>query len=159
MSDAFARISSWYAGRIDVARDAQRQGRQVVGYVGADVPEEPIFAAGLVPLRLDADVFAPAPAAERFGAGGHPVLRSLVDRLLGGPYDFVDRLVIGTTPRTQAALATLVRELHDRDPAFARFDVHVHDALHSSSPSATEFNRAGLHGLLRTLGRAEPIAA
>lgn len=153
MSDASTWIAHAHAGRIEAARAAQAQGRRVVGCIGADVPEAAIIAAGLTPLRLDADVLAPAPAAERFGAGGHPVLRSLVDRLLGAPYGFVDLLVIGTTPRNQAALATLVRELHGRDAAFARFDVHLHDALHSTSPSATEFNRGSLHALLRTLER------
>jgi benzoyl-CoA reductase/2-hydroxyglutaryl-CoA dehydratase subunit BcrC/BadD/HgdB len=153
VSDAFARIGGWYAGRIEAARDAQRQGRQVIGCVGADIPTEPILAAGLVPLQLEADVFAPAPAAERFGTEGHPVLRSLVDRLLGRPYDFVDRVIVGTTPRNQSAIVTLLRELHARDPAFARFDVHLHDTLHSSSPSAGEFNRASLQGLVHTLER------
>lgn len=153
MSNPFAQVSAWYAARIAAARDARRQGRQVVGCIGADVPEEPILAAGLVPLRLEADVFAPTPAADRFGAGGHPVLRSLVDRLLGEPYGFVDRLVISTTPRNQSALVTLVRELQGRDPAFARFDVHLLDALHSTSPSATEFNRTSLQGLLQALAR------
>ena len=152
MTDAFDWIAATHAGRIDAARAAQAQGRRVVGCIGADVPEAPILAAGMVPLRLDADVFGPAPAAERFGAGGHPVLRSLVDRLLGGPCDFVDLLVIGTTPRNLSALATLVRELQGRDAAFARFDVHLHDVLHTQRDSSRRYGLARTQ-VVRDFGR------
>lgn len=151
MTDAAALIATLHAQRIDRARAAQRQGARVVGYVGLDVPEELILAAGLVPLRLEADVLADTPAAARFGSGGHPLLRSLVDRLLGGPYDFIDHLVIGTMPRNLTALPVLIHGLHASDPAFARFAVHQFDLLHSASASATTFNLASVQALAQQL--------
>ena len=161
VTDAAGEIARRHARRIDEARAAQASGRQVVGHVGLDVPEELILAAGMVPLRLEADVLAATPAVTHFGPGGHPVLRSLVDRLLGGPYDFVDRLVIGAMPRNLNALTVLIRELHGSDAQFARFDVHQLDLLHSDSPSAVAFNLEGMRSLARQLERwaGRPMAA
>ncbi len=153
MSDAASDIARRHAQRVDAARAAQARGQAVVGYVGLDVPEELILAAGLVPLRLEADVLADTPAVAHFGPGGHPLLRSLVDRLLGGPYEFIDRLVIGTMPRNLSALTVLIRELHDSDAQFARFEVQQLDLLHSASPSAVAFNLAGMTSLARQLGQ------
>jgi benzoyl-CoA reductase/2-hydroxyglutaryl-CoA dehydratase subunit BcrC/BadD/HgdB len=147
VADAAAAIKLRHAQRLDQARAAQARGQIVVGYAGLDVPEELILAAGMVPLRLEADVLATTANVADFGAGGHPVLRSLVDRLLGGPYEFIDHLVVSTMPRNLAALTVLIRELHGNDARFARFAVHQLDLLHSDSASAGDYNLAGLRSL------------
>ena len=167
MTDSARQIAALHAGRIEAARAARGAGRRVVGYIGLDVPEELILAAGLVPLRLEADVLAPAPAAARFGGGGHPVLRSLVSRLLGGPYDFIDHLVVGSMPRNLTAIAVLIHELHASDPAFARLQVHQLDVLHSDTDSARRFTLQQVESLAarladwsgRAIGTAELQAA
>jgi benzoyl-CoA reductase/2-hydroxyglutaryl-CoA dehydratase subunit BcrC/BadD/HgdB len=144
-------IGQRHAGLVDAARAARGAGRIVVGYVGLDVPEELILGAGMVPLRLTADLSAPTTAAQRFGDGGHPVLRSLVARLLGGPYDFIDHLVIGSTPRNLTALPILIRQLHDHDAAFARFHVHQLDLLHADSVSAQRYTQGSIRRLAGVL--------
>jgi benzoyl-CoA reductase/2-hydroxyglutaryl-CoA dehydratase subunit BcrC/BadD/HgdB len=152
VTDAASVIARRHAQRVDEARAVQAGGQVVVGYIGLDVPEELILAAGLAPLRLEADVLAATPAVAGFGMGGHPVLRSLIDRLLGGPYEFVNYLVIGTMPRNLSALPVLIRELHATDPQFARFTVQIFDLLHSASPSASAFNLGSMQSLALQLG-------
>jgi benzoyl-CoA reductase/2-hydroxyglutaryl-CoA dehydratase subunit BcrC/BadD/HgdB len=159
VSDARQLIAARYAGRIDAARAAAAAGRPVVGYAGLDVPEDLILGMGMTPLRLEADLQAPTDAAARFGAGGHPVLRSLVARLLGGPYDFIDHLVIGSMPRYLTALPILIRQLHGSDSAFARFHVHQLDVLHGASPSARQFTQRSMAGLAAVLAQWSGHAA
>lgn len=148
-----ADVAARYADRDATLRHMQRDGRVVVGYVGLDVPEELMLAAGVVPVRLQADVLHPGHAADRLGADGHPVLRSLVSDLLGGRYDFIDRLVIGSSPRNLTALRTLIRELHATDPTFTRLETCLVDITHAGRPVTEAFNRDSLVAFREQLQR------
>jgi benzoyl-CoA reductase/2-hydroxyglutaryl-CoA dehydratase subunit BcrC/BadD/HgdB len=103
-----------------------------------------MLAAGMLPVRLEADVLHPSHAADRLGADGHPVLRSLVAELLGGRYDFIDRLVIGSSPRNLTALRILIRELHANDRSFARLETCLVDITHAGRPATEAYNRESL---------------
>jgi benzoyl-CoA reductase/2-hydroxyglutaryl-CoA dehydratase subunit BcrC/BadD/HgdB len=145
MSDFLQLVQQRYAQR-DQQQSAQPS-LALVGCVGMDVPLAMITAAGLQPLRLDADLRHVPAITDRYGATGHPVLRSLVGELLGGRYSQVRRLVISSTPRNQQALHGFLQAMQAQGGGFPRFELFQLDLPRSDSASATSYGRDNLQRL------------
>jgi benzoyl-CoA reductase/2-hydroxyglutaryl-CoA dehydratase subunit BcrC/BadD/HgdB len=136
-----------YQDRHAAARAFKAAGGQVVGYIGADVPEELIAAAGMLPVRLHAETGAPDAPADRYGeGGGNALIRAFVARLLDGTYAYLDHLVVATTPSYLGALFTFLREVQTEDAAFPRLSLQLCDLHHGPSPATARYN-------LQTLAR------
>ncbi|MFC3068902.1 2-hydroxyacyl-CoA dehydratase subunit D [Phenylobacterium soli] len=135
-------LLSAYADPRAAALAFKARGGQVVGLIGSDVPEEIIAAAGLLPVRLRAETGASDAPADRYGeGGGNAVIRAFVARLLDGSYDYVDHLVVATTPSYLGALFTFLREIQRQDARFPRLPLQLFDFHHSASPVTRRFNR------------------
>lgn len=141
-----------YTDRYAAARAFRAGGGKVVGYIGADVPEELITAAGMLPVRLAAETGASDAPADRYGeGGGNAAIRAYVARLLDGTYADIDHLVIGTTPSYLGALFTFLREIQ-QDPSFPRLSLQLFDFHHGPSAATAAFNLDSVRRLARALG-------
>jgi benzoyl-CoA reductase/2-hydroxyglutaryl-CoA dehydratase subunit BcrC/BadD/HgdB len=76
------------------ARKASQQEQRIVGYVGADIPVELIFAANALPLRLRAVPNRATPHADTYlESSFHPEVRAIAEQWLRGDLHFVDAVV------------------------------------------------------------------
>jgi benzoyl-CoA reductase/2-hydroxyglutaryl-CoA dehydratase subunit BcrC/BadD/HgdB len=145
-------LAQAYTDRYAAARAFRAEGGQVVGYIGADAPEELIMAAGLLPVRLAAETGASDAPADRYGeGGGNATIRAYVARLLDGTYAEIDHLVIGTTPSYLGALFTFLREIQQQDADFPRISLQLFDFHHGSSAATAAFNLDSVRRLAATL--------
>ena len=124
----------------------------VVGYLGPDVPEELIIAAGMLPVRIGADPEGSNKMAEQFSEGNSgPVLSSLVSRLLDGTYEYIDYLVICTRPNYYAEMFGFFRELKRIQPHMLNARIALIDLHHTDRDSSVKFNHESVNGFRRTL--------
>ena len=110
------------------ARERARAGERVVGYVGADVPVELVWAAGARAVRLTARVDAETPNAERYLESSFaPALRSITEQWLSRAYDFLDAVVLSRsedgTQRLYYYLCELQRRALAGGPRVLLYDV------------------------------------
>jgi len=85
------------------AREWKEKGGKVVGYFCDSVPEEMILAAGFFPLRITGDPWGGTEEIDKYLEPFYEgFVRSQLNILLTGKYDFVDFLVI---PRTRYSIA------------------------------------------------------
>ena len=131
MSTALDDLIAHYNDRAAAIREQRQRSRQVIGYVGQDVPVELITAAGALPVRLaghptiDTDRRRPV---SRSWPG--QVARSVLTRLLTGDFDYLDGLVISRDCEASLRLFYAIRELRRIDPARTLPPVHLVDLLH-----------------------------
>ncbi|MBN1288207.1 MAG: 2-hydroxyacyl-CoA dehydratase [Actinobacteria bacterium] len=91
------------------ARSLHAAGRSILGYSCSYVPEELIYAAGVVPVRILGD------NKQRVAWGGHlqnyccSLSRSTLDMALNKEFDFVDGFVFGHTCDTMQRLSDILR--------------------------------------------------
>jgi benzoyl-CoA reductase/2-hydroxyglutaryl-CoA dehydratase subunit BcrC/BadD/HgdB len=151
---ALEELTAAYADPRPLIGDFKAAGGQVVGYIGADVPEELIAAAGFLPVRLRAETGASDAPADRYGeGGGNAVIRGYIARLLDGTYDYVDHLVVATTPSYLGALFTFLREIQAADPSFPRLSLQLCDLHHGATPATQRYNLESLARLKAALER------
>ncbi|RYD86847.1 MAG: hypothetical protein EOP61_36730, partial [Sphingomonadales bacterium] len=83
----------------------QRSDTPIVGCVGSDIPVELIHAAGMLPVRLAGNPADSTEIADRLaGTAADPAARSIVAQLLDGTIDYVDHLIIASTPAVLASV-------------------------------------------------------
>jgi benzoyl-CoA reductase/2-hydroxyglutaryl-CoA dehydratase subunit BcrC/BadD/HgdB len=127
-------------------------GGSVVGYLGLDVPEELIIAAGMLPVRIGADPEGSNKKAELYSEGNSgPVLSSLVARLLDGTYEYIDYLVICSRPNYYAEIFGFFRELNKNQPHLLNKQLALVDLHHTDRGSTVKFNYESVTGFRRTL--------
>ena len=158
-----------YADRHAAARAWKaRTGGKVVGYVGADVPEEIFVAAGLLPVRVSGDPTTSDAAVEaHVEATADPAVRSIAARLLDGTYDYLDHVVICASPAIYAALYGFLVEGRRLDADFRGPDAYLFDFFHSPLGTTDAFNAESLKLLCeatsawagRTISDADLFAA
>ncbi|GGF59119.1 2-hydroxyacyl-CoA dehydratase subunit D [Alteromonas lipolytica] len=89
----------------------QQTGGQVVGCIGADVPYELITAAGMLPVRIVGEPCAATDTiAPYVGDGVDPAVRSIAERLISGQYDYVDHVIICSSPFIYSSLYEFLLE-------------------------------------------------
>ena len=131
-----------YETRDLAARRWKAQGGRVVGYVSDDVPEELILAAGLFPFRMSGDPREGVAEAEKYTESFYdPSVRSILNMLLTGKYDFLDFMII---PHHSDAVLKLFHQMwwiSRLNPEIVFPPVHLFDILHTRFLSTGLFIR------------------
>jgi benzoyl-CoA reductase/2-hydroxyglutaryl-CoA dehydratase subunit BcrC/BadD/HgdB len=121
-----------YQRRDLAAREWKQKGGKVVGYLSDDVPEEIIRAAGFFPFRISGDPRGGTEVADRYTEPFYdPSVRSTLNMLLTGRYDFLDFLVV---PHSSDAILRLyyhLRDIRQMDSTLKLPDLHLFDLLHT----------------------------
>jgi benzoyl-CoA reductase/2-hydroxyglutaryl-CoA dehydratase subunit BcrC/BadD/HgdB len=131
-----------YKDRSLAAREWKSKGKKVVGYIGEDVPEELILAAGFFPVRISGDPAGGTTEADKFAETFYdPSVRSVLDQLLSKKLDYVDYLVIAHSSDAVLKLYHQLWWIHNLNPSITFPPVHLFDILH------TKFYTTGLYAL------------
>ena len=121
-----------YQRRDLAAREWKQKGRKVIGYLGDEVPEEMILAAGFFPLRISGDPHSGTEDADRYTEPFYdPSVRSILNMLLTGRYDFLDFIIV---PHSSDAILRLyyhLRDIRQMDSSVKLPDLHLFDILHT----------------------------
>ena len=118
MANELTQIKRYYQQRDLAPRDWKSRGRKVVGYICNSVPEELIWAAGMMPVRLTGtpggetgditEVFNVNRYTEGF-------VNTMLNDLMTGKYDYLDYLVLPhnarNTIQTQYSHLHIMRQL------------------------------------------------
>jgi hypothetical protein len=103
------------ADPLHVARESAQGGKQVVGYVGDEIPVALILAAGAIPVAVRADVRAPTPRADEILESAFtPELRAIAERWLCGDLDFLAAVVFPRADDSAQRLYYYLCELQRR---------------------------------------------
>jgi len=98
-----------YQQRNLAAREWKDREGKVVGYFCDNVPDEMILAAGFFPFRISGDPWGGTELADRYTEPFYqPDVRSMLNMLLSGRYDFLDFLII---PYSRDAILALYYHL------------------------------------------------
>ncbi|MBN2168034.1 MAG: 2-hydroxyacyl-CoA dehydratase [Actinobacteria bacterium] len=109
MIDSFSTFLKMRSDPYSRARSVHAAGGSVLGYFCSYVPEELIYAAGVLPVRILGD------NKQRAAWGGHlqnyccSLSRSVLDMALTGEFDFIDGFVFGHTCDTMQRLSDIWR--------------------------------------------------
>ena len=80
-----------FSDRVVRAKELRADGRKIIGYPCALVPLEMLIALDLIPYRIFGEMSEPATLADRaLPASFCPVMRSCLDCVFKGRYDFLD---------------------------------------------------------------------
>ena len=98
-----------YQQRDLAAREWKDRGGKVVGYFCDNVPDEMILAAGFFPFRISGDPWGGTALSDKYTEPFYqPDVRSMLNMLLSGRYDFLDFLII---PYSRDAILALYYHL------------------------------------------------
>ena len=121
---------------------ATSRGGQVVGYLGSDVPEELIIAAGFFPLRISGDPTKLTPLADKYVLRNfNPLARSIFNRLLDGTYAFLDHLIIANSAEALVRVFVYLREIKRLEPERKLPDDYFFEFLHTKFHKNAQYNR------------------
>lgn len=141
-----------YRERERAARAWQASGGQVVGYLGADVPEELLSAAGFFPLRITGDPTRDTPLAHQYVPRTfNPLVRSIFNRLLDGTYAFLDHLIIANSAEALVRVFVYLREVKRVEARAGIHDVYFFEFLHTRFHKSMVYNRERLCELKKQL--------
>jgi benzoyl-CoA reductase/2-hydroxyglutaryl-CoA dehydratase subunit BcrC/BadD/HgdB len=141
-----------YRERERAAREWQARGGQVVGYLGADVPEELLIAAGFFPLRITGDPVSLTPFADKYVPRHfNPQARSILNRLLDGTYRFLDHLVIANSAEATVRVFVYLREIKRIEPRRDIPDFYFFEFLHTKFHRNAQYNRDRVRDLKKQL--------
>ena len=117
-SSAFRKLKEYYDNREAASEKWRMQGRKVVGELGADVPDEYIIAAGMLPVRIYAAPKECLPEAERFlEYAFDPMMRAKFEKIADGTYAReIDALAVSNSTDVIIRLYLYLRELHRVEP-------------------------------------------
>lgn len=117
-SSAFRKLKEYYDNREAASEKWRMQGRKVVGELGADVPDEYIIAAGMLPVRIYAAPKERLPEAERFlEYAFDPMMRAKFEKIADGTYAReIDALAVSNSTDVIIRLYLYLRELHRVEP-------------------------------------------
>lgn len=135
-------LRNHYRQRFLAAKEWKENGGKVVGYIGPDVPEEMLLAAGFFPLRVTGDPWGSTALADRYM---EPVfdamVRSIFNRLLDGTYAFLDHLVIANSADALVRLFYYLREVKRIEPDLGIPDFYFLDIIHTRFRTSALYNR------------------
>lgn len=145
-------IKKLYKQRDIAARQWKEKGGKVVGYISDDVPDEMILAAGLFPFRMSGDPTSGTEEADKYSEYFlDPSVRSILNMLLTGKYDFLDFIII---PHHSDAVLKLYHQLwwiHRVNPVITFPPVYLFDILHTPFLTSALYVRDRLAELKKQL--------
>ena len=117
-SQAFAALKDVYDHRETVAARWRTDGGKVVGELGCDVPDEFILAAGMLPVRVYAEVGKPLVETDKYlEYAFDPVVRAQFEKIVDGTYDRqIDALAISNSTDVIIRIYLYLRELCRVEP-------------------------------------------
>lgn len=115
---AFAQLANVYENREHSLLEWKKQGGKVVGEFGADVPEELIIAAGMLPIRCYATPDKELNLANIYlEQAFEPCARASFEKMIDGTYaDLFDYLAVSHTSDTELRIWLYLREIHRSEP-------------------------------------------
>jgi benzoyl-CoA reductase/2-hydroxyglutaryl-CoA dehydratase subunit BcrC/BadD/HgdB len=115
ITDFDAHIARTLRAPLSAAQAAAKAGSRVVGYVGAEIPVELLFAANAVPVRLRGVWDAPTPNADRYLESSFvPESRAIAEQWLSGQLDFLDSVIFPRSNDSAQRLYYYLCELQRR---------------------------------------------
>jgi benzoyl-CoA reductase/2-hydroxyglutaryl-CoA dehydratase subunit BcrC/BadD/HgdB len=145
-------IKKIYGQRDKAAREWKAKGGKVVGYISDDIPDEMVLAAGFFPFRMSGDPGGGTEEADKYTEYFlDPSVRSILNMLLTGKYDFLDYIII---PHHSDAALKLYHQLwwiHRVNPAITFPPVYFFDVLHTPFLTSALFVRERLFDLKKQL--------
>ena len=93
----FREFINIFEKRILEAKAWKENGGKVIGYLGNEVPEELIIAAGFLPLRICGDPNLIDEAKTYLEEGFDSLIRAQFSAIISGKYDVIDYLVIANS--------------------------------------------------------------
>jgi benzoyl-CoA reductase/2-hydroxyglutaryl-CoA dehydratase subunit BcrC/BadD/HgdB len=146
--EAYDRLVRAYHDRDSAARDWKARGKQMVGYLGDDVPVEVLIAADYLPVRVCGFPATDVTLAERYlERGFDPLICAQFARLLDGSYSYLDRLVIAHSSDALVRVYYYLRALQQVEPERSLPRITFFDVLHSRFRTSQLYNRARLRDL------------
>lgn len=153
---AFEVLEHHYRDRRRAARDS---GRKVVALAGTTVPVELVLAAGAFPVSVAPLERAASPRADRYlEAHFDGEVRSILEAVLAGAWDWVDLLVLPRTSDGYLELYYVMKELVRLGEGRAVPPLHLFDMLHGQSEANRAYGLERTAALARRLGAATGIA-
>ena len=141
-----------YEQRGSAAWAWKAKGGKVVGYISDDIPEEMILAAGFFPFRMSGSPEEGTEEADKYSESFYdPSVRSILNMLLTGKYDFLDFIII---PHHSDAVLKLYHQLwwiHQINPAITFAPVYLFDVLHTPFLTSALYVRDRLFDLKKQL--------
>jgi len=117
-----------YQQRDLAAREWKDRGGKVAGYFCDNVPEEMILAAGFFPFRISGDPWGGTELADRYTEPFYqPDVRSMLNMLLSGRYDFLDFLIIPNSRDAILALYYHLGKVQQIDPTLKLPELYLFD--------------------------------
>lgn len=141
-----AKADELYLDRTQRARELQKEGKKVIGYMCCFPPVEMITALDMVPLRIMGDVNEPITKADSYVETIMcSFVRSCFDLAMKGKYDFLDGLVIPHSCDT-------VLKIYDLWTHYKPLALnHYLDVPHMLQPASAEFFKVALGRLQNAL--------
>lgn len=150
--DPLEEIKKLYGQHDKAAREWKAKGGKVVGYISDDVPDEMVLAAGFFPFRMNGDPAGNTEEADKYTEYFlDPSVRSILNMLLTGKYDFLDYIII---PHHSDATLKLYHQLwwiHRVNPAITFPPVYLFDVLHTPFLTSALYVRDRLFDLKKQL--------
>jgi benzoyl-CoA reductase/2-hydroxyglutaryl-CoA dehydratase subunit BcrC/BadD/HgdB len=145
-------IKKLYEKRDSAAREWKAKGGKVVGYISDDLPDEMVLAAGFFPFRMSGNPSDGTAEADKYTEYFlDPSVRSILNMLLTGKYDFLDFIII---PHHSDGLLKLYHQLwwiHRVNPDITFPPVYLFDVLHTPFLTSALFVRDRLSDLKQQL--------
>lgn len=149
---ALEQMQKCYAQRDLAARQWREKGGRVAGYFCNSVPEELLAAAGFLPFRLSGDPWSGTETADRYSEPFfQPDVRSMLNMLLTGRYDFLNFLIIPHSSDAVSSLYEFLSRIREMDPALKLPEIYLYDTLHTGFYTSDGYSRSMLHSLKRQL--------
>lgn len=140
--NALERLKDYYQKREHTAKTWHEQGSKVVGYIGIDVPEELIMAAGFFPLRITGDPASSTALADKYvGTTFNPMVLSMFNRLLDGTYAFLDHVILSNSNEAVLRMFYCLREIKRLEPCPNLPDIYFFEFLHTKFRTSILYNR------------------
>lgn len=131
-----------YHERDRAALEWKEKGRQVVGCLGSDVPEELLVAAGVLPVRVCGDPKADLERADRYiERAFDPRVRSQFLRIVDGSYSYLDHLIVSSSSDALVRVFYYLRALRLAEPNLPIPDLYLFDLLHTRFRTSALYNR------------------
>ena len=112
-SAAFAKLAYAYTHREEAARAAKAAGKKVVATLGCDVPEELLYAAGMMPYPVYAEPGGKMDMADKYlEYAFDPMVRAQFERIVDGSLnDFCDAVAVSNSTDVLIRIYLYLREL------------------------------------------------
>jgi benzoyl-CoA reductase/2-hydroxyglutaryl-CoA dehydratase subunit BcrC/BadD/HgdB len=143
---ALGTLQLHYRRRDLAARAWKQQGQCVAGFLCHAVPEEMIIAAGLLPYRLSGNPASGTALADKYTEPFYaPDVRSILNMLLTGAYDFLDLLIIPHTRHSVLQMYYHLKEIQEIENGIALPPLYLLDTLGARFWQSGQYSRDRLH--------------